>query len=184
MSGGADKQALRRQALVARGQGGDSAALTRNLRQALAPFTQDILAGYWPIKDEADPRPAMQAHAGRLCLPVVIGPAQPLIFRAWDGDPAQLAVGAFDTRHPDDSQPILHPRVVIVPLAGFDRQGNRLGYGGGFYDRTLELLRNSGPITAIACAFAVQELAMIPAEPTDQPLDLIVTDQGIFSPNR
>lgn len=176
------KQALRKEALSARARGGDGAALTRNLGAALAPFAGATLAGYWPIKTEADPRPALLAHQGPLCLPVVLGRALPLVFRAWDGTEAHLERGDFATRHPDDSQPELTPRVVIVPLAGFDRYGNRLGYGGGFYDRTLEILRSSGPVTAIACAFAAQELPFIPTEPTDQPLDLIVTDSGIFQP--
>ena len=64
------------------------------------------------------------------------------------------------------------------------RAGNRLGYGGGFYDRTLEVLRRQGPVAAIACAYAVQELPMIPAEPTDQPVDMIVTDQEIITPRK
>lgn len=178
----ADKQALRKQALAARAQGGDADALTRHLITALQPHAGAVVAGYWPIRTEADPRAALARHDGPLCLPVVLGPALPLVFRAWDGGEAHLEQGEFGTRHPADSQPELRPAVVIVPLAGFDRRGARLGYGGGFYDRTLEILRSSGRVTAIACAFGVQELPLIPTEPTDQPLDLIVTDLGIFRP--
>ena len=69
-----------------------------------------------------------------------------------------------------------------MPLAGFDRAGNRLGYGGGFYDRTLERLRRDGTAIAIGLAYAVQEIRAIPAEPTDQVLDLIVTDRGVILP--
>ena len=76
------------------------------------------------------------------------------------------------------------PNVLIVPLAGFDGRGNRLGYGGGFYDRTLESLRKSGPITALGLAFDCQRLDHIPAEPLDQPLDMIVTESGIVIPTR
>ena len=71
---------------------------------------------------------------------------------------------------------------LIVPLAGFDRAGNRLGYGGGFYDRTLERLRRDGGALAIGLAYAVQEIRAIPAEPTDQVLDLVVTDRGVIRP--
>ena len=71
---------------------------------------------------------------------------------------------------------VVTPEVLIVPLVAFDGRMNRLGYGGGYYDRTLELLRLSGPVTAIGLAWGVQRLAAIPAEPFDQPLDLIVTD--------
>ncbi|SNR26559.1 5-formyltetrahydrofolate cyclo-ligase [Paracoccus sediminis] len=176
----ADKSALRARALAARDQGGDQDALTRHLIAALAPHRGQVLAGYWPMRNEADPRPAMDAHDGPLCLPVVPGKAVPLVFRQWRGQP--LVPGPFGTAHPDDSQPVLVPAVLIVPLAGFDRGGNRIGYGGGYYDRTLQLLRDSGHATAIGLAFAVQELAEIPAEPFDQPLDLIVTDQGPIRP--
>ncbi|QRZ14880.1 5-formyltetrahydrofolate cyclo-ligase [Paracoccus methylovorus] len=175
------KSALRRQALAARGRGGDDAALTRHLIAALAPHRGKVLAGYWPMRDEADPRPAMAAHDGPVCLPVVTGPARPLEFRLHDG---RLEPGRFGTSHPLADSPVLRPEVLIVPLAGFDLAGHRLGYGGGFYDRTLDALRSMGPVTAIGLAYAVQEIRTIPAEETDQPLDLIVTDTGVIQPLR
>ncbi|TGN54969.1 5-formyltetrahydrofolate cyclo-ligase, partial [Paracoccus liaowanqingii] len=138
------------------------------------------LAGFWPMRGEGDPRPGMAGHDGPVVLPVVTGPARPLVFRLWQG--GALLPGPFGTSHPPESAPVLQPAVLIVPLAGFDAAGNRLGYGGGFYDRTLELLRKSGPVTALGLAFAVQELPRIPAEPFDQPLDLIVTDRGPILP--
>ncbi|MFT4013040.1 MAG: 5-formyltetrahydrofolate cyclo-ligase [Paracoccus sp. (in: a-proteobacteria)] len=171
------KPELRRLALAARGQGGDESRLTDHLLRVLTPYAGHVLAGYWPMRDEADPRPAMQAHAGPVCLPVVTGPARPLTFRRYDG---RLEPGRFGTRHPPAECPELRPQVLIVPLAGFDRAGNRLGYGGGFYDRTLERLRALGPVTAIGFAYAVQEIRAIPVESTDQPLDLIVTDREIL----
>ena len=171
------KQELRAQALAARAQGGDDAALDHHLRAALAPFAGVVLAGYWPMRGEADPRPAMRAHEGPVVLPVVPGRAQPLLFRVWDG--RDLVPGSFGTSHPPDDAPQMRPDVLIVPLAGFDADGNRLGYGGGFYDRTLEVLRESGPAAAIGLAYACQELPAIPAEPFDQPLDMIVTDRGV-----
>ena len=174
-----NKAELRRAALAARGQGGDAAALTRNLIAALAPHAGQTLAGYWPMRDEADPRPAMAAHDGPVCLPVVLGPARPLVFRRYDG---RLEPGGFGTSHPPADSPELRPEVLIVPLAGFDRQGNRLGYGGGFYDRTLELLRAGGPVVAVGLAYAVQEIRAIPVEPTDQLLDIIVTDRELILP--
>ncbi|RJE81326.1 5-formyltetrahydrofolate cyclo-ligase [Paracoccus sp. JM45] len=178
----ADKNTLRQQALQARAQGGDHAALNRHLIAALAPHRNKVLAGYWPMRDEADPRAAMAAHAGPLCLPVVAGRARPLVFRHWDGQPLQS--GAFGTSHPGPDASEMTPQVLIVPLAGFDRSGNRIGYGGGFYDRTLQILRESGPVTAIGLAFACQELPAIPAEEFDQPLDLIITDRETLTPLR
>lgn len=177
-----DKQRLRAQALEARAAGGDAAALDRHLIAALAPHAGKVVSGYWPMRGEADPRPAMAAHRGPVCLPVVPGPAQPLLFRTWQGE--DLVPGPWGTLHPADSAPLAVPEVLIVPLAGFDAQGNRLGYGGGYYDRTLEFLRKSGPVTAIGLAFACQQLPAIPADPYDQPLDLIVTDTGALHPLR
>lgn len=175
MSRAEHKAQLRAQALAARGQGGDQAALDAHLRAVLAPYAGQALAGYWPMRDEADPRPAMSAHDGPIGLPVVTAKAVPLIFRRWLGD--ALESGPFGTQHPPASAALVVPQVLIVPLAGFDRDGNRIGYGGGYYDRTLELLRAAGPVAAIGLAFAVQELPAIPAEPFDQPLDMIVTDR-------
>lgn len=176
-----DKAALRARALAARAAGGDGSLIDRHLIAALAPFAGAVLAGYWPMRGEADPRAAMSAHAGPVVLPVVPGPARPLEFRLYQGE---LQAGPFGTSHPPDSAAVLRPDVLIVPLAGFDRAGNRLGYGGGYYDRTLEFLRNSGAVTAIGLAFACQEVPAIPVEPFDQPLDLIVTDRGPLHPLR
>ena len=72
------------------------------------------------------------------------------------------------------------PQILIVPLVAFDRNGGRLGYGGGFYDRTLQGLRAAGPVMAIGFAFADQQADDLPLEPTDQKLDLIVTEGGII----
>ena len=175
------KAELRAKALAARLAGqGDPTGITRHLTQALAAHQGAVLAGYWPMRGEADPRPAMAAHSGPLALPVVTGKAVPLIFRAWDG--GALEGGPYGTAHPPDSSPEVIPSVLIVPLAAFDPAGNRIGYGGGYYDRTLQLLRAAGPVAAIGLAFASQRLPEIPAEPFDQPLDLVVTDDAILRP--
>lgn len=176
-----DKARLRRLALQARlQQGGDQDGIARHLVAALEPFGGRCLSGYWPMRGEADPLPAMHGHDGPLCLPVVTGKAVPLVFRHWDG--GDLVPGPFGTSHPPESARVVTPQVLIVPLAAFDRAGNRIGYGGGYYDRTLQLLRRAGPTVAIGLAFAAQELPAIPAEPFDQPLDLIVTEGQIIRP--
>lgn len=141
------------------------------------------LAGYFPIRGELDPRPVLAAHAGPTALPVVPGFRQPLLFRAWRmGQP--VVPGPFGTFQPPESAESLQPEVVIVPLAGYDRRGARVGYGGGFYDRTLEFLRARGPVVAVGLGFAAQEVALVPEEPFDQPLDLIATEAGILLPQR
>lgn len=174
------KDRLRKTALAARAAGGDQAALDRALSQALAEWRGAPLAGYWPIRGEADPRPAMAAHDGPVLLPVAVGPDRPLTFRLWRGE--DLDPGPMGTRHPPATCPTARPRVLIVPLAGFDAAGHRIGYGGGFYDRTLQALRRDGPVLAIGLAYRVQALPLIPAGPHDERLDAIVTEDGILTP--
>lgn len=159
----------------------DAAALIA----ALASHRGAVLAGYMPMRTEIDCLPAMAAHiatgtGGRVCVPVIPGPAMPLQFHEWT-PASRMVEGAFKALVPEDGAELV-PTVLIVPLLAFDRRGFRLGYGGGFYDRTLEGLRARGPVTAIGFAFAAQEVAEVPTEPTDQPLDLIVTEQGAIQP--
>lgn len=138
-----------------------------------------IIAGYMPIRTEIDPRPAMTAlcDAGaRLCVPVVEGAGLPLRFRAWAPGCA-MVTGAFGAAIPAQGATLI-PDALIVPLVAFDDGGRRLGYGGGFYDRTLERLRASGPVDAIGFAYAAQRTDRLPAEATDQPLTAIVTEAG------
>ena len=142
-----------------------------------------VVAGYWPLGDEIDPRPLMLALAGqgcRLALPVVTGRGEALAFRAWMAGDA-LEDGGHGTRHPLARAASLRPAVVLTPLLAFDRKGFRLGYGGGYYDRTLAQLRESGGVVAIGLGFAAQEVAVLPVEPWDQPLDMIATECGVIA---
>jgi 5-formyltetrahydrofolate cyclo-ligase len=140
------------------------------------------LAGYMPIRTEIDPLPAMAEAAahGPVGLPVISGAGLPLKFSRWEPD-MELVEGPFGARVPA-KEDLFDPQILIVPLVAFDRSGGRLGYGGGFYDRTLEGLRARGPVFAIGFAFAAQEADALPLEPTDQPLDLIVTEAGVIEP--
>lgn len=149
----------------------------QHLSQVLAQYAGASLAGYMPMRTEIDPLVAMAAHSGPVGVPVIIGAGQALRFRAWTPDCAMVA-GDFGALIPAAGEWIV-PQVVIVPLVGFDARGYRLGYGGGFYDRTLEGLRANGPVVAIGFAFAAQEMAEVPIEATDQRLDVIVTEQGV-----
>lgn len=170
----------RQAALAAAGPDGIAAALTR-LQAVLWDHAGRVLAGYMPMRTEIDPLPAMAAHPGPVCVPVVAGRAQPLIFHAWTpGCP--MTAGAFGARVPVGGA-VLVPEVLIVPLLAFDRAGYRLGYGGGFYDRTLAALRAQGSVTAIGFAFAAQEIPAVPRGPHDARLDLIVTDRGVLHPD-
>ena len=151
-----------------------------HLRAVLAPHAGKVLAGYMPMRSEIDPLPAMAAHHGPVCVPVILGKGQPLAFRAWTPDAARVP-GDFGAQVPERGD-WLTPQVLIVPLVAFDGQGGRLGYGGGFYDRTLQGLRAKGDVLAVGFAFAAQRLDSLPLEPTDQRLDLIVTDGGVIRP--
>lgn len=150
------------------------------LSELLAGHRGVPLAGYVPIRTEIDPLAAMaEASAyGLVGVPVIQGAAQPLQFSQWEpGIP--LRDGPFGARVPMVDAWIV-PQIVIVPLVAFDRRGGRLGYGGGFYDRTLEGLRARGPVLAVGFAFAAQEAEALPLEETDQPLDMIVTEAGVI----
>jgi 5-formyltetrahydrofolate cyclo-ligase len=149
----------------------------------LAPAS--VVAGYWPIRDELDPRPAMPALAERghrLALPVSLAPGQSLGFRAWvPGD--RLAPDIMRIAAPLASAPALVPALLLVPMLAFDRACRRLGYGAGFYDRTLATLRRTGAITAVGLAFSAQEVERVPAGPDDAPLDAVVTEREVMVSN-
>lgn len=146
---------------------------------ALQP--SDIVAGYWRIKDEMDCQPILVRLMDTLqpvCLPVVLGDGEPLSLRLWEPH-APLYEAGFGTLAPSEFAPAVEPDVIIMPLLGFDARGTRLGYGGGYYDRTLERLSKRPRL--IGLAFASQEIESIPREPHDVPLDAVVTEQGARS---
>lgn len=180
-----DKSAARTAAFARRKfahQSADRAAATAALSRVLARFPGAPLAGYMPMRTEIDPLPAMTkaARSGPVGVPVISGPNQPLEFRQWRPE-AAMVEGAFGALIPETGEWIT-PEVVIVPLVAFTARGDRLGYGGGFYDRTLERLRAARPTVAIGFAYAAQKADHLPLEPTDQPLDLIVTEEGVITP--
>jgi 5-formyltetrahydrofolate cyclo-ligase len=136
------------------------------------------VSGYWPMRSEIDPRPLLTELSARghpVCLPVVMGKEQPLVFRSWQPGDAMVA-GGFGTQVPGAEQKEVVPRVLVVPLLAFDRVGYRLGYGGGFYDRTLAILRAVGPVSAVGLALADQEVDTVPHDELDARLDWIVTE--------
>lgn len=175
--------AARKQAFAARADTGAVAAATAHLLAEIGPPAGRIITGYMPIRTELDPLPAMTALHGqgaRLAVPVIAGKGRPLDFREWVPGCA-LTEGPFGAMIPESGD-WLTPDTLIVPLLGFDAACNRLGYGGGFYDRTLARLSALGPTRAIGFAFAAQELPPLPVEPTDIALDAIVTEAGVIRP--
>lgn len=141
-----------------------------------------VVAGYWPMADEADPRGLMASLAGmgaHLALPCVPGRAMALVFRHWSFGNA-LVPGVFGTEEPVPSAPIVVPDILLVPLLAFDAAGYRLGYGGGYYDRTLADLRKKKPVLAVGVAYGGQMVNAVPREDTDEPLDLLVSETGLW----
>ncbi|MEM1372728.1 MAG: 5-formyltetrahydrofolate cyclo-ligase, partial [Pseudomonadota bacterium] len=137
------------------------------------------IAGYVAMRSELDPDPLLQDLANdgfQLCLPQIIGTAKPLVMRAWSNG-ISLEAGPFGTKQPTNT-PIVNPEILLVPLLAFDRQGYRLGYGGGFYDRTIEQLKQLKPVCTIGIAYDEQEVDSVPVEATDQRLDWVLTPAG------
>ncbi|WP_374642319.1 5-formyltetrahydrofolate cyclo-ligase [Tabrizicola sp.] len=163
----------RRAAAYAAGQG----QAAEILADFLAPHRGKVLSGYMPMRSEIDPLPAMAAHQGPVGVPVILEKAAPLRFREWSPG-CRLVEGAFRAMIPEEGAWI-EPEVMIVPMLAFDARGYRLGYGGGFYDRTLELLRARGPVLAVGFAFSAQEVAEVPVDAFDQRLDAVVTEKGV-----
>ena len=139
------------------------------------------IAAYMPIRTEVSPLPAMTKAHGRgqrVCVPVVIEAGAPLEFHEWTPQ-AEMVEGAFGAMIPKDAV-ILLPDIIIAPLVAFDMSGYRLGYGGGFYDRSLEQLSEIKKVQVVGFAYSAQELMMVPREETDYPLDAIITERGIL----
>jgi 5-formyltetrahydrofolate cyclo-ligase len=166
----------RRKEAHAMAQGSTSGLLS----SVLAGYRGVPLAGYMPIRTEIDPLPAMAEAAahGPVGVPVIQAEATPLEFAKWTPEGA-LVDGPFGAQVPEFLD-YFEPEIVIVPLVAFDRQGGRLGYGGGFYDRTLERLRARRATLAIGFAYSAQEAMDLPLEPTDQQLNMIVTEREII----
>jgi 5-formyltetrahydrofolate cyclo-ligase len=138
------------------------------------------VSGFAAIRDEINPAELMtwlHAEGFRLALPVMVSKGQPLLMRAWSpGDAMEAAL--WGIAEPLRSKPEVEPDVLLVPLLAFDKRGHRLGYGGGFYDRTLAKLRAKKPVTAVGVAYDEQMVDEVPVESYDQRLDWVLTPSG------
>ena len=155
------------------------AAITQRLLQAFPVRAPLVVAFYWPMRGEFDPRHVVRAwrDAGaRTALPVVRARGAPLEFRDWwPGAPTRA--GAYQLPEPQGTA-VLRPDVLLIPPVGFDRDGYRLGYGGGFYDRTLAALQP--PPLKIGVGYELSRLDSIGPLPHDLPMDVLVTEAGLF----
>ncbi len=185
------KAALRRQAhatraaLPAEDRADAARQVAAHFFEQVAYDPADVIAGYWRIRDELDCQPILirlMDSGQKVVLPVVQGDEAPLDLRVWEAD-APLYEAGFGTLAPSDMAPRARPDLVLMPLLGFDAQGTRLGYGGGYYDRTLAALPKKPMLVGLA--FSVQELSHIPRQSHDVPLDAVVTENGVrfFGPD-
>jgi len=166
-----------RAALRGRARTGDTPALIDAMRACVVLPAGSTIATLWPLEGEPDLRPLshwLHADGFRVALPETPPKGQPLRFRAWVPGTAMLP-GPFATSYPD--APEVTPDLIFVPLLAFDRRGFRMGYGGGYYDRTLAA-RPSVP--AVGFAFAHQQVTEVPVGPYDVPLRQIVTEHGVL----
>lgn len=169
----------RRKAAHAAGAGAAEAARDLFLSAGLGQGAR-IVSAYRRIRSELDPQPLMLALAEqgcRLCVPVIQGKGLPLRFREWTPQ-TRMQPGPFGAQVPSEGD-WLEPDLLIVPLLAFDATGRRLGYGGGFYDRTIARLRAAGPVRAVGFGYAAQQVDAVPADATDERLDAIVTEAGV-----
>jgi 5-formyltetrahydrofolate cyclo-ligase len=157
-----------------------AAVAGRRFPRPLPPGT--VVSGYSPLRSEINPLPLMRRLAelgAKLALPVVTRRGLPLVFRAFAfGDP--LSPGVWGIREPPPEAPEVLPDVLIVPLAAFDRRGHRIGYGAGYYDRSLAALRAQKPVVAAGLAFSGQEIPCVPATAQDERLDLVLTEREVI----
>ena len=184
---GATKPELRRDALARRDAMDPAGRAAAADRVAARPFPVEvpadaIVSGFFALRSEINPMPLMRRLAGRgvrLALPVVRGRGHSLLFRAFAFGDA-LGTGVWGIREPLPAAAEVFPDILIVPLAAFDRTGQRIGYGAGYYDLTLQELRAMKPIIAIGLAFAAQEIPAVPATPRDARLDLVLTEHEVI----
>lgn len=183
-----NKQNLREQAsLIREGvspSDHDVKDVHHHIESSISISKTSVIAGYYPIESEFDCLSLMRlfSHAGYSCaLPKVVERNKALLFFRWFSE-IKMEEGAYGIKEPVGDQQPLSPDIILVPLLSFDRHLNRLGYGGGYYDRTLEQLRIKKTITAIGIAYDEQlsEL-LLPIEDHDQALDWIITPQNVYS---
>jgi 5-formyltetrahydrofolate cyclo-ligase len=151
----------------------------------LAVASGAVVSGFMPLNSEISPLPLMRKLSdvgARLALPVVVGRGLPLLMRAYAFGDA-LVKGVWGIRVPPPDAPEVAPDLLLVPLLAFDRNGNRLGYGAGYYDMTIAALRAQKPVVAVGIAFAAQEVAEVPTTTRDVRLDVVLTEREVIAVN-
>jgi 5,10-methenyltetrahydrofolate synthetase len=155
-------------------------AMDRHLQYGFPGLAKGVVAFCWPIQNEYDARHLvrrLREQGATAVLPVVLAPNMPLIFREWHPG-VEMALGKLDIPYPKAGAELV-PNTVLLPMNGFDQQGYRLGYGGGFFDRTLESLGDARPLV-IGLSFELAAIATIRPQPWDIPMDYVVSERGVY----
>ncbi|MCC5981206.1 MAG: 5-formyltetrahydrofolate cyclo-ligase [Oceanicaulis sp.] len=177
------KNALERRMKACRRQPDAARALITQFPDAAWPAVHAVVAGYRPVRGEIDPAPLMETfllEQSVLALPVVAQKAAPLQFRAYaPGD--TLEARAYGIEEPESRKPLVTPSLVLVPLVAFDSRCHRLGYGGGYYDRTLAALKAQGHVISVGLAFEAQKVSRLPSGMHDIALDYVVTETACYA---
>ena len=157
------------------------AEFAEQLVENLALEKDMIVSGYYPIRTELSPLLLMdklKTLGLKTALPTTPEAGNPLVFYLWQSGDA-LIEGAYGTSEPPSSAPQVTPDCLLAPLLAFDKAGGRLGYGGGFYDRSIAEIRSTKPKTkSVGIAYAAQEVDQVPTDTHDTPLDAVLTEQG------
>lgn len=172
----------RRAALTEDQRRSHAEAFARHFLEAVT-VKDHIVAGYWATQGELDVMPLLHilAQQGHICcLPAMIPTSRQLAFRRWQPG-ATIEPGGFGIIEPTAENEALVPDTIIVPLVAFDAARHRIGYGAGYYDCTLDTLRRSGRhFTTVGAAYGIQQVKSVPAEPHDEVLDMIITENGVL----
>ncbi|MGU3576956.1 5-formyltetrahydrofolate cyclo-ligase [Brucellaceae bacterium C25G] len=182
-----EKQKLRQQILIKRDEllpsfrEQASQTIAKTYADQLNIENGQMVSGFWPIRSEIDPRPLLDVlrdKGASICLPVILDKTR-ITFRLWQKNTSLVSCG-FGTMAPDEHAPTVTPDIMLMPLAGFDQRGHRLGYGAGYYDRYIKSLHAKNHFPAlIGLCFACQEVSSVPDEPHDVPLEKILTENGL-----
>jgi 5-formyltetrahydrofolate cyclo-ligase len=172
----------RRDALSATDRAAGSVAIADRAELIIAAAKPSMVSFYWPMRSECDVRPLIarvRRRGMQVALPAKAGDV--FVFRHWaEGEPLHSA--GFGTSEPPPASPAVNPDFIVLPLLGFDRFGNRIGYGKGHYDRAIAALRANGYQPGLlGVAFSIQEVPAVPAQAHDVRLDWVVTEHDVLS---
>ena len=177
------RQSLRRRSQLADAEPNAAVVLAECAEHLVGRFGRGTYAGYFPIRCELSPLILMEKLSDIGCniaLPITPAQGEPLTFHHWPVDD-QLVDGPYGTKQPSSKNKICTPDVILLPMLAFDSDGWRLGYGGGFYDRTLATLHSEGvQVSAVGVAYEGQELEKVPVGPYDMPLNAMLCPGGLL----